>query len=123
MLNILVAAPAKDGLKDFCAALAEGASVALDWAQSGQEALRKAAENAPHMVLIDQDLGDMAPFDLVAKLLGVNALINTVVVSDLPDEEFHEASEGLGIMACLPPRPGREQAPAVLEKLKSLTGL
>ena len=55
-------------------------------------------------------LPDTEPLSLVQKLLTVNALVNTAVVSPLSDEEFHEASEGLGILGRLPEEPGIGEA-------------
>ena len=78
---------------------------------------------APHLVIIDVDLPDIAPLDLVQKLLMVNALVNTVVVSPLSDEEFHEASEGLGILGRLPNDPGMSDADEMLHKLRMVLGV
>jgi hypothetical protein len=42
------------------------------------------------------------------------------VVSPLSDEEFHEASEGLGILGRLPNNPGMNDASELLHKLKTV---
>ena len=42
------------------------------------------------------------------------------VVSDEPETEFHERSEGLGIMAQLPGQPGPQEAAELVQNLKSL---
>ena len=49
----------------------------------------------------------------------VNAMVNTAVVSPLSDEEFHEASEGLGILGRLPNEPGMNDAGELLRKLQN----
>ena len=74
-------------------------------------------------MIIDADLPDMAPLDLVQKLLIVNAMVNTAVVSPLSDEEFHEASEGLGILGRLPNDPGMNDAGEMLHKLRTVLGV
>jgi len=56
-------------------------------------------------------------------LLMVNALVNTAVVSPLADEEFHEASEGLGILCRLPLTPGAGEATDLLHQLRKVLGL
>ena len=61
--------------------------------------------------------------ELVQKLLLVNAMVNTAVVSSLSDEEFHEASEGLGILGRLPNDPGMSDAVEMLHKLKTVLGV
>jgi hypothetical protein len=74
-------------------------------------------------VIIDSDLPDIAPLDLVLKLVKVNAMVNTAVVSPLSDEEFHEASEGLGVLGRLPVNPGERDAAGLLGKLKVVLGV
>ena len=78
---------------------------------------------APHLVIIDADLPDTAPLDLVQKLVMVNAMVNTAVVSPLSDEEFHEASEGLGVLGRLPHEPGESDAADLLHKLRTVLGV
>ena len=80
-------------------------------------------ETAPHLVIIDADLPDTAPLELVQKLLMVNAMANTAVVSPLSDEEFHEDSEGLGILSRLTEKPGENDAATLLVKLKRVLGV
>ena len=53
----------------------------------------------------------------------VNAMVNTAVVSPLSDEEFHEASEGLGILGRLPNEPGMSDAVELLHKLITVLGV
>ena len=66
---------------------------------SGTEALAAVRAACPHLVVVDSDLPDTDPLGLVKKLLMVNAMINTAVISPLSEEQFHEASEGLGVVA------------------------
>ncbi len=110
-------------MQAFAAALASNPEVNLQRVSTGAEALEAARTSAPHLVIIDTDLPDTAPVDLVQKLLMVNALVNTAVVSPLSDEEFHEASEGLGILSRLPIEPGRSAAEVLLSKLRRVLGV
>jgi len=54
-------------------------------------------------------------------LLPINAMINTVVISDLSPEDFHDAGEGLGIMAQLPLDPAKSDALEVLSRIRRLS--
>ena len=90
---------------------------------SGAEALETAEASAPHLVIIDTGLPDYEPLELVQKLLMVNAMVNTAVVSPLSEEEFHEASEGLGVLARLPGEPGETDAADLLDKLRMVLGV
>ena len=71
----------------------------------------------------DEDLGDMTGLELVRRILKINFMINFAVVSGLSADEFHEASEGLGVMTQLPQRPGKKDADGMIKTLKQIKGL
>jgi hypothetical protein len=70
-------------------------------------------------VVVDSQLPDFKPLDLALEIIKVNAMVQTAVVSSLPDEDFHEQSEGLGVLARIPPDPSAEDAVEVIGMLKS----
>ena len=105
----------------FAAALSSDPEVQLKQVATGTEALEAGRTLSPHLMVIDY-LPDTEPLSLVQKLLTVNALVNTAVVSPLADEEFHEASEGLGILGRLPAEPGTSEAADLLQKLRQVLG-
>jgi DNA-binding NarL/FixJ family response regulator len=123
MLRIVLATTRPEALQAFAAALSSDPEVQLENVVSGTETLEVARATAPHLVIIDADLPDTAPLDLVQKLVMVNAMVNTAVVSPLSDEEFHEASEGLGILGRLPNEPGLSDAGELLLKLRTVLGV
>lgn len=122
MIRILMVSERPGELEPFTKALTDDHEVELDWAGSGQAALQAAAETSPLLAVIDRSLPDMDPLELVSRLLEVNAFINTAVISRMEAHEFHEASEGLGILAQLPSPPGPGEAQALWESLDSLAG-
>ena len=105
----------------FAAALSSDPEVQLKQVATGTEALEAGRTLSPHLMVIDY-LPDTEPLSLVQKLLTVNAMVNTAVVSPLADEEFHEASEGLGILGRLPSEPGISEAADLLQKLRQVLG-
>jgi DNA-binding response OmpR family regulator len=122
MLNIVLVTPRPEALQTFAGALSAQPGVRLKHVTSGREALGAAHLAAPHLVIIDAKLPDMEPLDLVQKLLTVNALVNTAVVSPLAEAEFHEASEGLGVLSRLPLDPGEKEAADLMGKLRLVLG-
>jgi len=123
MLHIILATARPQAMQAFAAALASNPEVNLQQVTSGAEALEAARTTAPQLMIIDADLPDTAPLDLAKKLLMVNAMVNTAVVSPLTDEEFHEAAEGLGILGRLPSDPGVSDASELLHKLRTVLGV
>jgi len=122
MLHIVLATARPNAMQAFAEALSSNPEVNLQRVVSGAEALEAVRTASPHLVIIDADLPDTAPLALVQKLLMVNAMVHTAVVSPLSDEEFHEASEGLGILGRLPNDPGMSDAGELLHKLKTVLG-
>jgi DNA-binding NarL/FixJ family response regulator len=122
MLRVVLATTRPKALQAFTEALSLDPEVQLEKAVSGAEALEAVRTLAPHLVIIDSELPDTASFDLIQKLLMVNAMVNTAVMSPLSDEEFHEASEGLGVLGRVPEEPGRDDAVSLLEKLRKVLG-
>jgi DNA-binding response OmpR family regulator len=123
MLNIILASARPKAMPDFIRGLSADAGVQLQQVHSGTEALAEVRAAAPQLVIIDQELPDTAPLALVQELLTINAMVNTAVLSSLSEAEFHEQSEGLGIMTSLPPAPNSGDAIALLQKLRQLLGL
>jgi DNA-binding response OmpR family regulator len=120
MHRILIVTPDRNSLSAFAEALEESQEVQVAWAESGQAAIADVMRHPPLGAIIDEDLLDMPGLDLVRRLLPINAMMNTVVMSDLSAEAFHEACEGLGILAQLPPKPSSEDARTILARLKRM---
>ncbi len=117
MLNIILASARPEAMPAFVEALSSDARVHLKQVYSGAEALAAVRAAAPHLVIIDSELPDSAPLDLVQKLLLLNAMVNTTVISPLAEDQFHEQSEGLGVLSRLPLTPDAGDAATLLLKL------
>jgi len=62
----------------------------------------------------------MNGLELATRLLSINPMINCAAVSTLSPDKFHEASEGMGLMAQLPSKPGGEEAERLFNRIKDL---
>ena len=122
MLHILVVTTRPAALQDFLAALTEAGEIDVKLAASGAATL-EAATVPPDLVIVDSQVPDTDPLPLIHRLLLANAMINTAVISSLAAEEFHEASEGLGVLQQLPDPPGARDAAPLLDKLRRILGL
>jgi DNA-binding response OmpR family regulator len=122
MLHILLVSARQEAVRAFAEGLSSDPEVHLDQVSSGAEALQTLRSTSPQLAVIDSALPDTEPLPLVQKLLKVNAMINMAVFTTLSDEEFHEVSEGLGILAHLPLRSGKSDAVELLHKLRQILG-
>lgn len=119
---ILVASSRLSSLRSFLNALtmAPGDSgVSVFSASSGASALDAVRKQPPALLVVDV-VDDMSALQLAAEALRVNAFVNTAVVSDQPEDAFHEQSEGLGVLMRLSDPPLPAEAAVLIEKLKAL---
>jgi DNA-binding NtrC family response regulator len=118
--RILVVTSDPKRLAIFANSLTASQEVHVAWTDSGAAALSDVRQHPPLGVIVDENLPDMPGLELVRRLLPVNAMINTAVISSLPEAAFHEISEGLGILTQLPLIPSESQARELLTRLKRL---
>ncbi|MBL7181228.1 MAG: response regulator [Desulfobacterales bacterium] len=123
MLKLLLVSSDKDALSDLASALVQHSDVDLSWAESGTTALSIVSDAAVDLIVTDEMLKDMTGLEFAGRLLAVNPMIHCASVSRLSPEEFHEVSEGMGLMAQLPVKPDEAQAEALLQRLKYIKGL
>jgi CheY-like chemotaxis protein len=95
----------------------------INWANSGKEALETIGRTMVDLVLTDETVGDMTGLEFIERLVTVNPMVNCAAVSSLPEDVYHEASEGLGILMQLPPRPGRSDGRRLMAHLNQIVGL
>jgi DNA-binding response OmpR family regulator len=123
MLNILIATSRPEAMRAFADGLRSDSQVRIESVASGTDAVEFVRKSPPNLVVVDAGLPDNEPLKLVSALLMVNAMVNTAVVSPLSEEEFHEASEGLGILERLPEVPASSDAAELLLKLRRVLGM
>lgn len=121
-LNLMLVSARQEELDGLGQALGELVPAQQAWAAGAEQALSLAGSQRFQLVVIGRHL-DMDPLELAAKLLQVDAFINAAVVSDEPEDEFHERSEGLGILTQLPSPPGAGQAKALIAQLKAIAAI
>lgn len=119
MIRILLTGRNKVSMSDLDAGLA-GSDVQLSRADSGSNGLSMISETAFDLVVTDENLGDMTGLEFIRKIVSKRPMVNCAAVSSLAPGDFHEASEGLGILMQLPVRPGKEHAVTLREHLKKI---
>ena len=119
MIKILMAGRDKASLSALNTGLAKN-KVQLAWADTGSKGLSMIAERDFDLVITDENLGDMNGLQFIREVVATNPMINCAAVSSLMPDDFHETSEGLGILMQLPVQPGQEYAEKLLGHLKSI---
>lgn len=75
------------------------------------------------LVIVDEQLEDMSGIEFVRQLVTVNPLANTAIVGALTEEDFHEATEGMGVLMQLPRQPTEQDAETLLGLMAKIAGL
>ncbi len=90
---------------------------------SCDETLLQCEESRVDLIVADEQVTDMSGIDCIRKMITVNPMLNFAAVSSLPNEMFHEASEGLGVLMQLPVSPGKKEVKKLLDRLRHILQL
>ena len=119
-LNIILISKEGDYFKEFYTALNAHHSLKIRCITSGVEALLAAGTNGVDVVVAAENVEEGSGLDLIKQVVMKNPFINTALVSPLPHEAFHEATEGLGIFMQIAPAPGKDDASKFWELLAKI---
>jgi two-component SAPR family response regulator len=120
MICILVVSSENAFADDLTAILKKKKEVTLTRADSGNQGLSMVKDRNYHLVITDEILSDMTGLEFAGKMLFVNPMLNCAAASSLSHDEFHEASEGLGILMALPLNPGEDHVNRLMEHLQKI---
>ena len=119
MMQILLAGGNLASMPAFKTAL-ENNGARVTCLDSGQQTLGAVSKNKFDLLVVDETLEDMPGLELIESVIMNQPMLNCAAVSSLSKEDYHEASEGLGILMQLPPAPGREEADALMKHLNKI---
>lgn len=122
MIKTLLVARDRTSMPELKAGLLKH-DVEIARAGSGSNGMSIIAEKSFDLVITDENLGDMTGLEFIRLVVSRMPMVNCAAVSSLTSEDFHEQSEGLGILMQLPVRPGQEHAEILLGKLKAILGM
>ena len=123
MLSILLASREHESLARFAAGLWQKSDIELLHVDSAADGLKSAERDTVDLVVVGEELTDMTPVEFVTQLVRVRPTINCAMVSNLSHDDFHEATEGLGVLMQLPPNPSGADAEVLLQKVEALSSL
>lgn len=118
-MHVVIVTKRKDALGEF----AQGLGKNIEWTDSAAGVLSRATTPPWQLVVFDTMLPGLDYKKFLVDLLKVNAMLNTVVITDMGEDDFHEDSEGLGVLRAVPINPGREHGVGVMDTLCRILGL
>jgi len=123
MLHIVLAGKEHDVLAEFGTELHQADEVDIRQVDSAAAALNLIKERCVDLVVVGQSLTDTTPIDCVMQLIREKPMVNCAMLSAMDRDAFHEATEGLGILMQLQPKPCSEEAVVLLSKIELLSSL
>ena len=125
MIHFLIVSNHMDSMNLFEQGLAQHCECRIDRANTGQEALSKVMDKALNydLVIVDKEVSGTSGKRWLSKIITANPMVNTALVSDLSDEDFHEDTEGFGVLMKISPSPDQSEAGHVVERLTKVLSL
>ena len=123
MLRIIFAARNYAGFGALVERLREEAAVELLAVSSSSRVEKTLADEEIHLVIAAEQLEDSSGLDCIRKVAQYYPLVHTALCSALAPEDFHESTEGLGVLLQLPLQPGRADAERILARMEQIAGL
>ena len=121
-MHALLVGSDRAALTAFSAELA-AAGFQIEWADTCEKALDAAGAGTPDLVVTDERVGEINGLQCIKTLVTRNPVLNCAAVSSLSAHDFHEDSEGLGVLMQLPPAPGRADARKLIDHLDAILNL
>jgi DNA-binding NtrC family response regulator len=115
--NIFLITSRSAQLKEFVQALDQYEKITVITMESIKKAVLAVEKQPPILIVVDDQVQNTTGLEIVRRLIEVNAFIQTAVMSGSNDHEFHNRSEGLGILSKLPLIPGKSDAQKLIKRL------
>ncbi len=119
-LRILLAGDVPGRLASLAVGLRTLSEAEILQAASAAEALALLGENPVDLVVIDEQLNDAQGLELAGQLARRHPFVSCMLVDGRSPEQFHQATEGLGVLLQLPSPPEMADARSVLEQLAAV---
>ncbi len=92
-----------------------------EWVDSPEKLFSLISEKKIDLLITDEKACGMTGIQLIEKIVMKNPMINCAAISSLSHKDFHEKSEGLGILMQLPAKPLKKDGEKLLEHLLKIT--
>ena len=122
MWTILMVTPDREAWAPAAAALEADGRCRIAWAAGFDAALEAVRRDRPALVIVDGEVEGRDGLELCRTILMVDAFAQQALATEMDEETFHEASEGLGLLGRLPRPPAADDARRMLARLAEVSG-
>lgn len=119
-MKIVLVSSEYQAFNDFVKYLDLNNNVSVLWVAGGQDALEYAKKIETDLVVVAEQLNDGLGLEFIKQLAKEFPLANSALISTLAAEEFHQQTEGLGVLMQLPVNPGEKEAIDLLNQMGAI---
>lgn len=121
MLNILCVSKDVKQIDSMMLALSDNQDVNVVRASTSKFSLERVGFQEIDAVIVAEELDDCSGKDFVERLTKVNPFVPCAMLSDMDGDDFHEETEGLGVLMQLPVNPLKKDVTKLLEHLAQIS--
>ena len=123
MIDVLLIGQKNATLSELSGILNRQNDVTIAEVGSREEAVKSLSDNQYQLIIVDETVKDETGIEFTKRLISENPLLNCALVGSLSKKDFHEATEGLGVLAQIPKHPEVEDIEKLLTSLRRILGL
>jgi len=120
MINLVLTSRNNEMLSRYTEIFEKIGGFSLTRISSGQETLDFVSGHSIQLVIADEKMEDMTGLEMVKKMIPLSPITNSALISTLSPDEFHEASEGFGVVGQLSANPDSEEINQFLDHLSKI---
>lgn len=121
MLNILCVSKDVKQVDSMVFALSDNEDVKVVHASTAKFSLERVGFQEIDAVIVAEELADCSGKEFVERLTKANPFVPCAMLSDMDKDEFHEETEGLGVLMQLPIKPMKKDVAMLLERLAQIS--
>lgn len=121
MLRVLSVNEDESHVKKMLQTLSERVGVQVVHAVNAKFGLERVGFQEVDLVIVAEELPDSSGCEFIENLTRVNPFVPCAMLSELDPDDFHEKTEGLGVLMQLPQQPEESDAIKLLEKLAEIS--
>lgn len=119
-INVILASNIAQRLVPLAEGLWTIAKTELYQAGTGAEVMELLEKKQMELVIIDEELKDSSGIELAQRIAREQPFVNCILISDLAAEDFHETTEGLGLLMQLNSPPAMEDSKLIVTHLEAI---
>ncbi|MDY0132219.1 MAG: hypothetical protein RBR53_06070 [Desulforegulaceae bacterium] len=119
MKNVLIVSGNREKFKEVESVFSLTPGYKVFFAKRKDQVLELVKNTFFSLVVCDESTADDFPGkNLIEEIIKINAMVNTALASNLSDKDFHEFTEGLGILQKISTNPSKEEAQGLFDYLQ-----